>query len=82
MIGPGVRETMRQDETPDPELTLDELTNRFPETIEIFNRFGMDVCCGGGATLREAAERDGVNLASIQAALRDALANRAVRGRA
>ena len=73
---------MQNNDAIDPGLTLDEITNRFPETIEVFNHFGMDVCCGGGASLRDAAMRDGVSLPTLQDALRDALVSRAVRSRA
>lgn len=54
-------------------MTLDEITNRFPDTIKVFNEFGMDICCGGGMSLAEAAERDGVELESIEQALRAAI---------
>lgn len=70
---------MQSDDTIDPTISLDEITNRFPETIEVFNRFGIDMCCGGAATLAEAAARDGVKLPALQHALREALAHRAVR---
>lgn len=56
------------------DMTLDEITNGHRETIDVFNRFGMDMCCGGGATLAEAAERDGVRLAELEEALDAALA--------
>ena len=59
-----------------PGMTLDEITNRHPTTIEVFNRFGMDICCGGGVTLSEAAERDGVSLRALTDALEEILANR------
>lgn len=54
-------------------MTLDEITNRFPDTIKVFNEFGMDICCGGGVSLAEAAERDGVAIESIERALRAAV---------
>ncbi|HET9453755.1 MAG TPA: DUF542 domain-containing protein [Gemmatimonadaceae bacterium] len=54
-------------------MTLDEITNRFPDTIRVFNEFGMDICCGGGVSLAEAAERDGVAIESIERALRVAV---------
>lgn len=73
--------TMQTDNTIDPGLTLDEITNRYPETIAVFNSFGVDICCGGAARLGEAAARDGVSLPKLQAALREALAHRAVRSR-
>lgn len=58
----------------DPRMTLDEITTRYPETIEVFNRFGIDICCGGGATVAEAAERDGVRLGVLEEALKELIA--------
>ncbi|HET7372617.1 MAG TPA: DUF542 domain-containing protein [Gemmatimonadaceae bacterium] len=57
----------------DPSLTINEIVARYPETIAVFNRFGMDTCCGGGVPVDEAARRDGLNLDQILAALRDAM---------
>lgn len=59
-----------------PGMTLDDITNRHPETMEVFNRFGMDICCGGGATLSEAAERDGVPLRALSDALEEIISRR------
>jgi iron-sulfur cluster repair protein YtfE (RIC family) len=36
----------------------------------------MDACCGGGVSVDEAARRDGLDLAAVLAALRDALVRR------
>ena len=49
--------------------TVNEITARYPETIAVFNDFGVDACCGGDAVLREAAARDGVDLPALAAAL-------------
>ena len=57
----------------DPSLTINEIVARHPETIAVFNRFGMDTCCGGGVPVHEAALRDGLDLDDILAALRDAM---------
>lgn len=57
----------------DPSLTINEIVARHPETIAVFNRFGMDTCCGGGVPVEEAARRDGLDLDPILAALRDAM---------
>jgi regulator of cell morphogenesis and NO signaling len=56
----------------DPSLTINEIVARHPETIAVFNRFGMDTCCGGGVSVEEAARRDGLDLDQILAALRGA----------
>ena len=51
-------------------LTINEIVDRHPETIEIFNRFGLDTCCGGGVSVAEAARRDGVDVTAVVAELR------------
>ena len=57
----------------DPSLTINEIVSRHPETISVFNRFGMDTCCGGSVSVEDAARRDGLDLDQILAALRDAM---------
>ena len=61
---------MPDTQTLDLTLTINELVTRFPKTIEVFNRFGLDTCCGGGVTVAEAARRDGVDEADVVADLR------------
>lgn len=56
--------------------TINEIVADHPETISVFNRFGLDTCCGGGVRVDEAAKRDGVDAADVIAALNDALATR------
>ena len=53
--------------------TVNELIVRHPETIAIFNRFGIDTCCGGGEPIADAARRDGADLDALLAALRSAV---------
>jgi iron-sulfur cluster repair protein YtfE (RIC family) len=57
----------------DPRLTINEIVARFPETIPVFNRFGLDTCCGGGVCVDEAATRDGISAAQVHSALRQAI---------
>lgn len=56
--------------------TINEIVAEHPETIAVFNRFGMDTCCGGGIRVEEAARRDGVDADAVIAALNEALASR------
>ncbi|HYC50709.1 MAG TPA: DUF542 domain-containing protein [Gemmatimonadaceae bacterium] len=58
----------------DATLTVDQITARFPETIEVHNRLGIDMCCGGGVTLAAAAARDGAPLSDILSTLGDVIA--------
>lgn len=53
--------------------TVDDLMARHPETMAVFNRFGIDTCCGAHTTVREACERDGVGRTELVAALQQAL---------
>lgn len=57
-------------------LTINEIVARFPETIPVFNRFGLDTCCGGGVCVDEATRRDGIASNEVIAALRDAVEHR------
>jgi iron-sulfur cluster repair protein YtfE (RIC family) len=62
--------------TLDPTLTIKEIVARFPETVPVFRRFGLDTCCGGGVRIEEAAQRDGLDAADVLAAVRQALEGR------
>lgn len=53
------------------DMTVNDILAKFPETISIFNDFGIDACCGGAVSLREAAKRDGADIEKIAAALTD-----------
>ena len=60
----------------DPSLTINDIVALHPETIPVFNRFGMDTCCGGGVSIDEAAQRDGVDAKEVIAAINHVLATR------
>lgn len=57
----------------DPSLTINEIIAAYPETIPVFNRFGLDMCCGGGVSVDEAARRDGIDAAPVVAALNEVI---------
>ena len=54
----------------DPTLTVNDAVARHPRTVAIFNEFGIDACCGGAATIEEAARRDGVDPDALAEAVR------------
>ncbi|MHB1861523.1 MAG: DUF542 domain-containing protein [Gemmatimonadaceae bacterium] len=60
--------------TLDPQWTVNAVIARDPATIAVFNRFGLDTCCGGGDAIADAASREGVDLDALLAALRSAMA--------
>ena len=56
----------------DPAWTINETIRQLPVAIGVFNRFGVDTCCGGSATIEEAAACDGIDLAALLDALHEA----------
>jgi regulator of cell morphogenesis and NO signaling len=52
-----------------PDRTLNELVALEPRLLLVLNAHGLDTCCGGAHTLREAARRHDLDLAALLAAL-------------
>ena len=63
--------------TIDTSVSVTEMVASHPETMPVFNRFGLDTCCGGGAPIAEAARRDGAKLGDLVQALEGAIASAA-----
>lgn len=53
--------------------TVNDIIVRHPSTVAVFNRFGLDTCCGSGVTVEEAAHREGVDAEALCAALHEAV---------
>jgi regulator of cell morphogenesis and NO signaling len=53
----------------DAGITVNEMLRLYPGTVSVLNAFGIDACCGGAASLDEAARRDGVDLNALLSAL-------------
>ena len=60
----------------DTATTVNDILKQHPATVSTFNTFGIDACCGGNASLDEAARRDGADLDALIAAL-DAIIDQA-----
>lgn len=58
----------------DADWSVNATIQRFPSTVAVFNEYGVDACCGGAATLREAALEAGVALDQLITALESAAA--------
>jgi iron-sulfur cluster repair protein YtfE (RIC family) len=41
--------------------TVHELIEHHPATRAVFQRFGVDTCCGSAVSVQEAAQRDGLD---------------------
>lgn len=46
-------------------MTVNEVLRRWPATGDVFNRYGLDLCCGGSLTLAQGAAASGVNLSDL-----------------
>lgn len=55
--------------TPTPDRTVGEMVAELPARSRVFQEHGIDFCCQGGRTVREACERKGVALERIVSAL-------------
>ena len=49
----------------DASLSVNETLRRWPATIAVLNALGVDTCCGGAASLDEAAADVGVPTAEL-----------------
>lgn len=52
-----------------PDATIAQWLDARPDTIQVFRAHGIDACCGGALTLRQAAEVRGIPLETLRAAL-------------
>lgn len=54
-------------------VTVNDTIRLYPETVAVFNEFGIDSCCGGAETIRAAALRDGADPDALEARLNQAV---------
>lgn len=52
-----------------PQTTVGELVAQRPDRSRLFSKLGIDYCCGGKLTVQEAAQKKGLDAASILATL-------------
>ncbi len=53
------------------DMVINDVIKSYPETIEVFNRFRVDSCCGGGESIERTATRDGVAVEELLRALNE-----------
>ena len=57
----------------DPSRTVNDVLAQWPATLPLLNSLGIDTCCGGTDSLRDAAQRAGVPLPVLLAAVEHAV---------
>ena len=57
--------TARTDAPLSGELTLNEIAATVPRALEVFNRYGLDSCCGGAKPLGLVCEKHGLDLEQV-----------------
>ena len=55
-----------------PDMTLNDVIRKYPNTIGVFNRFNIDSCCGGARSIKDMAAQDKVELDAFIQALKEA----------
>lgn len=51
--------------------SVGETVSEDPEKIEVFKKYGIDFCCGGDKTIKDACEESGIDAAAILSELND-----------
>lgn len=52
---------------------MNDTIRRYPESIAVFNRLGVDSCCGGAASLTDSARDAGIELDTMMSMLNVAI---------
>lgn len=55
------------------DMTVNQVLQQYPVTLPVFNRYRVDACCGGGATLAVAAAAAGVSVEKLVSAVQAAI---------
>ena len=62
-------------------MIINDVINKYPQTIKVFNDYKVDSCCGGGAPIETTAKRDGIDVEGQLKALNGATGEGAAKGR-
>ena len=60
-------------ETITKDMIINDVVNKFPETMKVFNDFKVDSCCGGGQSIATTAAVSNANIPELMEALNKAV---------
>ena len=60
--------------------SVNDVVRQFPATVALFKHYGIDACCGGAASVRDAAQRHGADAAELLSELQQMIADRIEEG--
>lgn len=55
------------------EMIINDVVNRYPETMKVFNQFKVDSCCGGAQSIATTAAVSGTGIPELMEALNKAV---------
>lgn len=61
------------------DMAVNDVIQAYPKTIGIFTLYNVDSCCGGAASISEAARRDGAEIEGLLKALNEIAASEATK---
>jgi regulator of cell morphogenesis and NO signaling len=60
-------------ETITKDMIINDVVNKYPETMKVFNDFKVDSCCGGGQSIATTAAVSNSNIPELMEALNNAV---------
>lgn len=55
------------------DMTINDVINKYPETMKVFSQFKVDSCCGGGQSIATTAAVSSTNIPELIKALNKAI---------
>ncbi len=55
------------------DMTINDVINKYPETMKVFSQFKVDSCCGGGQSIATTAAVSNANIPELIEALNRAI---------
>lgn len=57
-------------------MTINDVVNKYPATMQVFNNHAFDTCCGGAQSIALAAASNGANIPVVLRELNEAITSK------